>query len=155
MGLTGVLLEVSRKTCGHCRKEYGKHSKKNFMKCLYTANLNLYKSIMEVQRLKAETVNEPQTIEEKNGKVEIDTPEGKREIDVPKGAKVEITQSKKPEFQLPEGVKPAPKRTVSEDGSVWEEGKKETKNGKEGQWHNLVGTKKSVKKTDWRCSKEW
>lgn len=54
MGLTGVLLEVSKKTCGHCRKKYGEHSKKNFMKCLYTANLNLYSSVMELNKLRSE-----------------------------------------------------------------------------------------------------
>ena len=62
MGLTGVLLEVSRKTCGHCKKEYGKHSKKGFMKCLYTANLNLYQLMIENQKLKNENLQTPEPV---------------------------------------------------------------------------------------------
>ena len=52
MGLTGALLEISGKKCPHCRKVYGKHSKKQFMKCLYTANYNLYHLIQEYNKLK-------------------------------------------------------------------------------------------------------
>jgi hypothetical protein len=48
MGLTGTLRDISSKICPHCNKQYGDangqkgHSKKQFMKCLYTANYNLY-----------------------------------------------------------------------------------------------------------------
>ena len=52
MGMTGALLEISVKTCPHCRKKYGDHSKKRFMKCLYTANYNLYSIIQEYNKLK-------------------------------------------------------------------------------------------------------
>lgn len=52
MGLTGALLEISNKKCPHCRKVYAKHSKKQFMKCLYTANYNLYHIIQEYNKLK-------------------------------------------------------------------------------------------------------
>ena len=53
MGLTGVLKQVASKVCPHCSKEYGKHSKKGFMKCLYTANYNLYNVAIELNELKA------------------------------------------------------------------------------------------------------
>ncbi len=51
MGLTGALKEISGKKCPHCRKEYGRHSKKQFMKCLYTANYNLYHIIQKYNEL--------------------------------------------------------------------------------------------------------
>jgi len=53
MALTGVLRRVASKVCPHCNKEYGKHSKKGFMKCLYTANYNLYNVVIELNELKA------------------------------------------------------------------------------------------------------
>ena len=53
MGLTGALKRVALETCPHCNKEYGKHSKKGFMKCLYTANYNLYNVVIELNQLKA------------------------------------------------------------------------------------------------------
>lgn len=58
MGLTGALLAISRQTCPNCKKTYGKvgnvkgHSDKQFMKCLYTANFNLYNAMMEINKLK-------------------------------------------------------------------------------------------------------
>lgn len=53
MGLTGTLRRVALETCPHCNKEYGKHSKKGFMKCLYTANYNLYNVVIELNQLKS------------------------------------------------------------------------------------------------------
>lgn len=53
MGLTGALRQVALKICPHCNKEYGKHSKKGFMKCLYTANYNLYNVVIELNELKS------------------------------------------------------------------------------------------------------
>jgi len=67
MGLTGVLREIATKECPHCNKEYGKHSKKGFMKCLYTANYNLYNVVIELNELRAK---QPFELPEK-GKVEI------------------------------------------------------------------------------------
>lgn len=51
MGLTGALKEISGKKCGHCKKKYGDHSKKQFMKCLYTANYNLHRMVQEYDRI--------------------------------------------------------------------------------------------------------
>jgi hypothetical protein len=51
MGLTGALKEISGKKCPHCKKEYGKHSKKQFMKCLYTANYNFYHLLQEYDKV--------------------------------------------------------------------------------------------------------
>ena len=67
MGLTGALKEVAEKECPHCKKKYGEHSKKGFMRCLYTANFNLYNVIMELKNLKDEInkSNEGETVEEK------------------------------------------------------------------------------------------
>ena len=53
MALTGALKQVALKVCPHCNKEYGRHSKKGFMKCLYTANYNLYNVVIELNELKA------------------------------------------------------------------------------------------------------
>lgn len=49
MGLTGTLKRISTQKCPHCKKEYGKHSKKSFMRCLYTANVNLYNATQQLQ----------------------------------------------------------------------------------------------------------
>ncbi len=73
MGLTGVLRQVSLEICPHCNKEYGKHSKKGFMKCLYTANWNLYNIVIELNELKSK---QPLKIPEKivvdeHGKVKV------------------------------------------------------------------------------------
>ena len=60
MGLTGALFGISKQICPHCKQTYGEvggkkgHSKKEFMKCLYTANFNLYNAVMEINRLKSE-----------------------------------------------------------------------------------------------------
>ncbi len=51
MGLTGALLEISGKKCPHCSKTYGKHSKKQFMKCLYTANYNFYHLLLKYNKV--------------------------------------------------------------------------------------------------------
>jgi len=42
MPLTGKLKQVSVRKCPHCQTEYGEHSKKQFMRCLYTADYNYY-----------------------------------------------------------------------------------------------------------------
>lgn len=52
MGLTGVIRQVSIKKCPQCNIEYGKHSRKKFIKCLYMANYNLYNVMIELQELK-------------------------------------------------------------------------------------------------------
>lgn len=49
MGLTGTLKRISTQKCPHCKKEYGKHSKKSFMRCLYTANVNLYNITQQLE----------------------------------------------------------------------------------------------------------
>ncbi len=74
MGLTGTLFQIASKQCPHCKKTYGKHSKKGFMKCLYTANYNLYNAVMEIQDLKGELGD---VDIEKNGDIEISTDGGK------------------------------------------------------------------------------
>ena len=51
MGLTGTLKRISTQKCPHCKKEYGKHSKKSFMRCLYTANVNLYNATQQIQTI--------------------------------------------------------------------------------------------------------
>lgn len=50
MGLTGALKEISGKKCPHCKKTYGHHSKKQFIKCLYTANYNFYHLLQEYEK---------------------------------------------------------------------------------------------------------
>jgi len=73
MGLTGALKRIATQVCPHCNKEYGRHSKKGFMKCLYTANYNLYNVVIELNQLKSEQV--PAVPTEMNvhgqGKIEI------------------------------------------------------------------------------------
>ena len=60
MGLTGALFGVSKQVCPHCKLTYGEvngkkgHSKKQFMKCLYTANVNLYNAVIENNILRNE-----------------------------------------------------------------------------------------------------
>ncbi len=65
MVLTGVLFQIASKQCPHCKKTYGKHSKKGFMKCLYTANYNLYNAVIEIQGLK-EKYEQEIDVEKKN-----------------------------------------------------------------------------------------
>lgn len=91
MGLTGQLAQVAVKTCPHCNKEYGKHSKKGFMRCLYTANYNLYNAIIENNKLKNEKIKVV------DGEAEIITPEGSKKIKVPKGARIEMVDA--PDFK--------------------------------------------------------
>lgn len=52
MVLKGTLRKVSLVTCDHCSKEISKHSKKDFIRCLYTANFNLRKFANEVAMLR-------------------------------------------------------------------------------------------------------
>lgn len=54
MGLTGTLRIVSTKMCPQCNTAYGKHSKKQFIRCLYTANYNLYNVMIDLQELRKE-----------------------------------------------------------------------------------------------------
>ncbi len=42
MPLTGVLKKVGNHKCPHCKNEYGLHSKKQFLRCLYTSDYNYY-----------------------------------------------------------------------------------------------------------------
>lgn len=79
MGLTGTLLQISTRQCPHCRKDYGKHSKKQFMRCLYTANHNLYSAAIRINELTGNMVEEekpkeiPQNIVvTEDGSVEVD-----------------------------------------------------------------------------------
>ncbi len=78
MGLTGTLLQISKQKCGHCKKEYGKHSKKGFMKCLYTANYNLYTAYNKLNEFEEEKKKNEQEktfdkiIVDEKGNVEID-----------------------------------------------------------------------------------
>jgi len=64
MGLTGTLKQIATKTCPHCGKQYGDgggkkgHSKKQFMKCLYTANYNLYNAVLKIKELENAGKNE-------------------------------------------------------------------------------------------------
>jgi predicted transcriptional regulator len=67
MGLNGTLKQISMQTCPHCRKEYGNHSKKSFIKCLYTANYNLYHLATELNTLK-----NPQPVEQVVEPVEVE-----------------------------------------------------------------------------------
>ncbi len=53
MGLTGMLLQVSLQKCPFCSKEYGKHSKKGYMRCLAAASVNLHRAIQENDKLRA------------------------------------------------------------------------------------------------------
>ena len=76
MGLTGALREVSLKTCPHCKKEYGRHSKKQFMKCLYTANYNLYHVVKqyneqkeELDKIKSDKVAKEEKVEIEEGEL--------------------------------------------------------------------------------------
>lgn len=88
MGLTGVLKQVAIKICPHCNKEYGRHSKKGFMKCLYTANYNLYNVVVELNQLKAIQVPEISTKINVSGQGEIETP---TKIDINEKGEVKIT----------------------------------------------------------------
>lgn len=56
MALTGALRVIATKQCPHCKKDYGDHSKKGLLRCLYTANYNLYNVVMEYNKLKS-TIN--------------------------------------------------------------------------------------------------
>ncbi len=88
MGLTGVLRKVALEVCPHCNKEYGKHSKKGFMKCLYTANYNLYNVVIELNQLKSEKMPDAPTKINVHGQGEIETP---TKIVVDEDGKVKIT----------------------------------------------------------------
>ncbi len=46
--------EMADKKCGHCGLTYGRHAKKGFMRCLYTANFNLYNIIQQYNDIKDE-----------------------------------------------------------------------------------------------------
>jgi|FLOH01.1.fsa_nt_gi hypothetical protein len=80
MGLSGALLEIASKTCPHCKKQYGDtnngkkgHSKKQFIKCLYTANYNLYHLLQEYNKTTAELDKMSGEIKEKLVKVDDNT----------------------------------------------------------------------------------
>jgi len=59
LGLPAALRQIAKQICPHCNRQYGDidgkkgHSKKQFMKCLYTANYNLYNVVIELNELKA------------------------------------------------------------------------------------------------------
>ena len=51
MPLTGVLKQVSSRKCPHCKDEYGDHSKKQFLRCLYTSDYNFYELATKYNQL--------------------------------------------------------------------------------------------------------
>jgi hypothetical protein len=72
--LTGALKKVGIRKCPHCKDEYGNHSKKQFLRCLYTSDYNFFTLaekynalIEEYKKLKGEEVGgEKENKEEKN-----------------------------------------------------------------------------------------
>ena len=44
-----LIKQISAQKCGHCEIPRGEHSKKNLMRCLYTADLNLYRAYKKLQ----------------------------------------------------------------------------------------------------------
>lgn len=64
--------EMSDRKCGHCGLTYGRHAKKGYMRCLYTANFNLYNTIQkyhdvldELNTLKGQDIKEnDETVQE-------------------------------------------------------------------------------------------
>lgn len=58
--LTGALLGISSIKCPHCGRTYGDvgsrkgHSKKQYMRCLYTADYDLANASVEIDKLKKE-----------------------------------------------------------------------------------------------------
>ncbi len=67
MPLTGKLKQVAGHKCPHCQTEYGEHSKKQFLRCLYTSDYNFYKLAEEHNML----IEEYKKIKEgKDGKEE-------------------------------------------------------------------------------------
>ena len=74
MPLTGRLRTVSLIECPHCKIPYGKHSKKNFLKCLHITNIDLYKCVQQIKQLKKElyTINNiPENIVVENGSMDV------------------------------------------------------------------------------------
>lgn len=73
MGLTGALRVIATKQCPQCKKDYGDHSKKGLLRCLYTANYNLYNVVMEYNKLRAtinnDTESKPATAHSTNSEV--------------------------------------------------------------------------------------
>jgi len=49
--LTGALKKVAGHKCPHCQKDYGEHSKKQFLRCLYTSDYHLYELITKHNEL--------------------------------------------------------------------------------------------------------
>jgi len=82
LGLTGILRQIAIQKCAQCKKEYGKHSKKGFMKCLYTANYNLYDAIIRMDQLN-QTINELQKEQGKPEKITVDD-KGNVKVDIVK-----------------------------------------------------------------------
>ena len=72
MGLTGTLLQISKQKCPHCEKLYGLHSKKGSMKCLYTANMNLYGMVQRFEALKQQQETFDKITVDDKGDVTID-----------------------------------------------------------------------------------
>lgn len=78
MGLTGTLKDISYMKCIHCDKPYGDvggkkgHSKKQFMRCLFTANYNLEEAMKEIDRLLNQKETFDKIIVDEDGQVVID-----------------------------------------------------------------------------------
>jgi hypothetical protein len=53
LALTGALKKVAEHKCPHCEKDYGRHSKKQFLRCLYTSDYHLYDLIQKYNELQA------------------------------------------------------------------------------------------------------
>ena len=71
MPLTGALKKISGHSCPHCKKEYGDHSKKQFLRCLYTSDYNFYKLVTEFNNLQNEHDNlTKEDVSEDGGKEE-------------------------------------------------------------------------------------
>lgn len=84
MPLTGKLKEISTQICGHCKKQYGKHSKKGFMKCLYTANYNLYNAYQELNLMKERNETLDKITVDEFGEVVIDGKKAGNIKEIPK-----------------------------------------------------------------------
>lgn len=56
MPLSGMLRKVANHKCPICGKEYGNHSKKNFMRCLYTSNYHMNEMLVELDKYKNDVV---------------------------------------------------------------------------------------------------
>jgi len=54
MGMGGMLLKASQEKCPFCKEHvlFGDHSKKNSIRCLLTATVNMHKALEEIGQLR-------------------------------------------------------------------------------------------------------